>query len=55
MKLPQVILRQLYEDIKYLLENVKAAQQIAARGYQKALENDTWVNRMQTIMEFINS
>lgn len=47
-------LTQLAYDIRYLLNNIEAAQQIAYRGYRETNAADSWESRMGTILQFVN-
>lgn len=42
---------QLVHNIKWLLDNPEHAEQIARRGYERAIREETWKNRLDTVLE----
>lgn len=46
-------LQQLAYDIEYLLQNQDKAQMVADNGYKWAIKNETWSNRLETILDYI--
>lgn len=46
---------QLVYNIKYLLDNPDKAAQIAENGYEVAAANDTWKNRLITLLSYMGN
>ena len=44
---------QMAEDVKYYLDHEDEAEEIAMRGYNSVMGNDTWAHRIRRIIAFI--